>query len=270
MSDNAITFIQLSDTHFYPAGATAPHGLDPAANLRRVADWVETEGLDPSFFLISGDLSNDGDPESYRHFATALRALEGRFGVPILLGLGNHDRRGPFRRLVLGEPVGDDDQTPYYYSRQVGGLRVLMLDSLLPGEIDGELGAAQLAWLAEELRRPAPSGALVVLHHPVTPRGIPRAQEYPLRDAAALLALTAGRPPLGILGGHTHVSTAALAGGTLAITAPSVAFQFDPTGRAGLRLIAGAGCNLCTVRDGQLLVNPIVLPGGGQVLAHLG
>jgi len=270
MSGEAVTFVHLSDTHLLPEGATSPHGLDPAANLRQVADWVAAEGLEPTFFLISGDLSNDGDPESYRHFATALRALEGRFGVPVLLGLGNHDRRGPFRRLVLGESVGDDDETPYYYSRRIGALRVLMLDSLVPGEIDGELGAAQLAWLAEELRTPAPGGDLVVLHHPVTPRGIPRVREYPLRDAAALLALTAQWPLLGILGGHTHVTTAAHVGGTLAITAPSVAFQFDPTGRVGLRLIAGAGCNLCTVRDGQLLVNPIVLPGGGQVLAHLG
>lgn len=195
MSGAASTFVHLSDTHFFPAGATTPHGLDPAANLRQVAEWGAAEGLAPASFLISGDLSNDGDPESYRHFATALHALEARFGVPILRGLGNHDRRGPFRRLVLGEPVGDDDQTPYYYSRQIGGLRVLMLDSLLPGEIDGELGAAQLAWLAEELRAPTPGGDLVVLHHPVTPRGIPRAGIPPARCRRPPRADGAAAPP---------------------------------------------------------------------------
>ncbi len=48
----------------------------------------------------------------------------------------------------------------------VGGLRVVTLDNLVPGEVLGRLGTEQLDWLRRVLARPAPAGTVLVLHHP--------------------------------------------------------------------------------------------------------
>lgn len=257
----ALSFIHLTDTHFYPQSGADKHGIDPAANLRRIIARIGEMAVAPACIVISGDLSNEGDPASYRHFQSALAELDAAFGVPILLALGNHDQRIPFRQIILGEADAADASARYYYSRQIGDVRFLVLDSLLPGAIAGALGAEQLAWLAEQLREPTPGGEIIVVHHPVLPRGLPRADDYLLADAAELGALLAQHRLLGLLAGHSHVVSAAPFAGTLAITAPATGFFFDPGTISGLRLIDGAGFNLCTVRDGTLIVNPIILPG---------
>ena len=41
---------------------------------------------------------------------------------------------------------------------------------------------------------------------------------------------------------------------------PATAYQLDPSIREGGRGLEGAGFNLCTIRDGRLMVNPVMLP----------
>jgi 3',5'-cyclic AMP phosphodiesterase CpdA len=256
---SAISFIHLTDLHFPPRPEDRPYGADPVGNLRRVLARVEEMAVRPCCIVISGDLTEDALPASYHHLETALADMRERFGVPVLLGLGNHDRRVPFRQIILGEAITRDEGERYYHSTRIGGLRILMLDSLIPGELHGELGPAQFAWLAEQLRDPAPDGDLVVLHHPVLPRGLPRLVEQNLTDADALRAILQGHPILGVLAGHSHVVSAAPFAGILAITALAVGSLFDPGRVDGIRMIDGAGFNLCTVRDGTLIVNPVIV-----------
>ena len=256
---SAVSFIQLTDLHFPPRPEDRPYGADPVGNLRRVVARMREMAVHPCCILVSGDLTEDGRPASYRLVKTALAELRAVFGVPVLLGLGNHDRRIPFRQVILGEATAADEHERYYYSTRIGDLRILMLDSLIPGELHGELGSAQLAWLAEQLREPTPGGDLVVLHHPVLPRGLPRATDNILVDAEAFQEILQRHPILGVLAGHSHVVSAASFAGTLAITAPAVGSLFDPGKIDGIRMLDGTGFNLCTIRDGTLIVNPIIV-----------
>ena len=256
---STVSFIQLTDLHFPPQPEDHPYGSDPVGNLRRVVARVRQMAVHPCCILISGDLTDDGLPVSYRHLKSALADIRELFGVPVLLGLGNHDRRIPFRQIILGETTAQDEHARYYYSTRIGDLRILMLDSLVPGALHGELGSQQLAWLADQLCDPAPDGDLVVLHHPVLPRGLPRATDNILVDADALRSVLRGHPILGVLAGHSHVVSAAPFGGTIAITAPAVGSLFDPGKVDGIRMLDGTGFNLCTIRDGTLIVNPIIV-----------
>jgi 3',5'-cyclic AMP phosphodiesterase CpdA len=122
------------------------------------------------------------------------------------------------------------------------------------------LGRAQLDWLARELREPAPGGDLLVVHHPVTPPGLPWLNDLLLVDAPALAEALRGHQPLGILAGHCHAASAAPFAGTLAATAPGVVFQFDPHPGEGDKVLPGCGFNLCTVGPSGLIVNPVLLP----------
>jgi len=266
------TFIQLSDTHILPTPDALLHGTNPTANLRRVLDQIRAMQIEPAFVLVSGDLVNGGEAESYAQF-NALRQEIAALGAPVLLNLGNHDQRVPFRQVVLGEADASDEEAPYYYCQTIGTVRIFMLDSKIPGEIHGALGERQLNWLAEQLQTPGPhaqanaqanghvGGDLIVVHHPVVPRGVPRHNDYLLQDADQLHDVLAGKPILGILSGHSHVSTTAIFAGTLFATAPATSALLDPSICDGGRFLEGSGFNLCTVRDGRLLVNPIFLPG---------
>lgn len=250
----AMTFLQLSDTHLL-ADEGELLGCNPAQNLRRVVERITALPIAPRFCLVSGDLANESGVAGYQHVRRLLQPLADR-GIPLLAGMGNHDDRVDFRRGFLGEDRHDD--SPYYYSETIDGLRVVMLDSLVPGEVDGRLGEAQLAWLEQELAQPAPAGTIVVLHHPATATGLLWMDHRLLGDADRFWAIVNGRDVLGVLAGHCHCTGASQVGGTLATTAPAVAFQLAP-GIAAARQIAGSGYNLCTVRDGRLLVNTIMV-----------
>jgi 3',5'-cyclic-AMP phosphodiesterase len=253
------TFVHLSDTHIGPPGELQ-YGTDTAANLRAVARAVREMDLRPAAVVVSGDLSNHGEPSSYTHLKAILDEEVRPLGAPILLALGNHDDRASFRRHFLGE-ADADDAVHYRYVEEVGGLRFVVLDSLQAGRVHGLLGADQLAWLDEQLRRPGAEGRLVVLHHPSLPRGVPRPDDYLLEDRDAFGQVVARHEVLAVLCGHSHVPTAGLFAGTLHVAAPATAYLLDPSVRVGGRGYEATGFNVCTVRAGRLMVNTVVLPG---------
>src|SRR3954469_4493637 len=185
----SITFLQLSDLHLAPPGSLLS-GIDPIVQMRSVLGRIAQLETPPAFIVVTGDLTDDGSADGYAVVNEVLTEL-GSSVTPVLLALGNHDDRTTFRRVVLGEEWSEDPG-PYCYSRLVDGLRVIVLDSTIPGEAGGALGAGQLAWLEGEVQRPAPRGTLIVLHHPARLAG--PVHHYPaflLREAAALEALVA-------------------------------------------------------------------------------
>jgi 3',5'-cyclic AMP phosphodiesterase CpdA len=267
---NTPTFVHLSDIHVVPEDAES-YGTDTAENLRVAAARIREMELNPAFILMSGDLTGHGEPESYAHLKRIIAEEFDSIGAPVLLGLGNHDERVPFRQVMQGETDANDEYEPFYYAQWFDDLRVLMLDSKIPGRVHGTLGETQLNWLAAELSEPAPGGDLIVLHHPCVPRGVPRPDDYLLLDSDDLANVITRAPGnvLGILCGHSHVGTASVFAGVLHVAAPATAFMMDPSRRAGGRGLDGAGFNICTVRDGRLVVNSVPLPSSQRELfAH--
>ncbi len=260
---NPITFVHLSDLHIAPPGRVV-HGIDPLPQVHRVIERIRALDVAPAFAVVSGDLTDDGTAESYVVLKGLLEEI-GNGNTPVLLALGNHDDRAAFRRVVL-EDARVDDREPYCHSRTIAGLRVVVLDSAIPGETAGELGAAQLAWLKEALQSPASRGTLIVLHHPCCLAG--PAHHYPdfiLRDAAALEALVARHRDqiVGVLAGHSHQANATPFAGTLHATAPAVLVQLDFFGGDDYVPVPGAGFNICQLDETGLVVSPVLLAGDG-------
>jgi 3',5'-cyclic-AMP phosphodiesterase len=255
----SMVFLHLSDLHLAPPGRLLA-GVDPMRQMRSVLARIERLEVAPAFIVVSGDLTDDGSAESYE-VVNAVLAERGGGVAPVLLALGNHDDRATFRRVVLGDARADAWE-PYCYSRLIDGLRVIVLDSTIPGEAGGALGAAQLAWLEGELQMPAPRGNLIVLHHPCRLAG--PVHHYPafiVREAAALEALVACHQDrvVGVLAGHSHQANSAPFGGTLHATAPAVLVQLDFFAGEEYEPVPGAGFNLCQLDDGGLIVSPVLL-----------
>ena len=74
--------------------------------------------------------------------------------VPIY-ATGNHDVRTEFHRQLLGR---DDTDEPILQVHRLGGLRIIVLDSTIPGAGHGRLTEAHLAELTAELATAAPPG----------------------------------------------------------------------------------------------------------------
>ena len=258
------TFLHLSDLHLAASGQLV-HGIDSRQNVDAVLAHIRALSVTPAWIVVSGDLSEDGSAASYDALNAIVRGFEDA-GIPVLLALGNHDDRVTFRRVVLGEEDADPSR-PYHHSRSIDGVRIVTLDSVIPGQGAGALGSEQLAWLETELRQPAPNGTLIVIHHPC--RLAAPARHYPLfvlHDAPALEAVLAGASGriLGVLAGHSHQANAAPFAGTLHATAPAVLCQLDFFAGDDYVPIPGSGYNLCRIEDGDLIVQPVSPRSGGN------
>jgi 3',5'-cyclic AMP phosphodiesterase CpdA len=250
-----LTFVHLTDLHILPSTEDLLKEQRTADKLRGVIRLIRNMQISPDFFILSGDLANDGRETEYRTLNVLLDELR-EFGAPLMLGLGNHDRRVQFRQVVLGKE-GTDESQRYYHSAMFGGLRVIMLDSKAPEAVHGDLDALQLTWLAEELRQPAPLGNLIAVHHPPVFSTVEPLNEHCLRNPEALAQTIAGHHVHAILSGHIHYPHITSFHDTISITTPATAYILDPGSQLELQATDGWGFTLGSLRGGQLYCNPI-------------
>jgi 3',5'-cyclic-AMP phosphodiesterase len=247
--------IQLSDTHV-TSGANLHGDVDSLANLAAILASVEQSGTRPDLLLFTGDLADKGEPEAYRRFRATVEPYARRMGAPVLLVIGNHDEREAFRTHLLdGGPPGETiDQV-----LDIGGLRVIALDSTVPGRPHGELRDEQLEWLAAELAAPAAHGTVIALHHP--PIGGPA--EFggivTLHGAGRLADVVKGTDTLMIVAGHTHHASAGALAGIPVWVATATAYQMD---------VLAAGADVLQGKRGSAFTR-IDIAGGAAVATHI-
>ena len=223
------TILHLSDTHLLADNAPLVGTYDTAANLDATLRRVERLGTQPDALVFTGDLTDLGEPEAYRALRDAVEPVAEALDAPIIWVAGNHDERGPMRKHLLDrEPT----EEPVVSVHDVGGLRIVALDSSVPGWHHGELDAAQLGWLAEGLAEPAPLGTLLAMHHPPLPCHLPVFDILELRDQPALGEVIADTDVRGILAGHLHYSTSGTFAGVPVSVAAATCYTMDISGPA--------------------------------------
>jgi 3',5'-cyclic AMP phosphodiesterase CpdA len=107
-------------------------------------------------------------------------------------------------------------------------LRVIALDSMVPGQSAGTLCDARLAWLAAQLDAAQDKPIVVALHHPPFVCGIGHMDELRLDPIAAdkLATLVARYPNVErVICGHVHRPMFVRFGGTIASAVPAPAHQ---------------------------------------------
>ena len=210
------TLVHLSDTHLLAGNRPLGGSFDTAGNLTRTLEAVEATGIRPDAFVFTGDLTDLGEPSASVALREAVEPVAARLGAPVVWVAGNHDERPALRRDLLGlQPT----QEPVTGVWDLGGLRVVALDSTVPGWHHGDIDVAQLEWLRHLLATPAPLGTILALHHPPLPSHIPFFDILELRDQGRLAEVVAGSDVRAILAGHLHYSTS----GTFAGVPVSVA-----------------------------------------------
>jgi len=256
----------LSDTHLTAAGVRYNQVLDADAALARAAAVLRAAQADGHGFdaiVLSGDLTDTGDPDAYRRLREAVEPLN----VPPIYATGNHDVRAEFHRSLLGsvvDRVDGADDGPVMQVHRVGGLRIIVLDSTIPGAGQGRLTGEHLAELTVELAEPAADGTIVVLHHAPLPPPSPLLSYFALETASrhALARAVAGTDVRLILAGHHHLAQSGMLGAVPVAVAGSTAIRTDPLGPDGHeRTWASGAFNLVRVHPDTVVVSVIPVDG---------
>jgi 3',5'-cyclic AMP phosphodiesterase CpdA len=253
----------LSDTHLTARGVRYNLVLDADAALDRATEVLRAalaDGRRLDAVVLSGDLTDSGDPDAYRRLQDAVEPL----GVPVIYATGNHDVRTEFHRSLLGR----DEADPVLQVHRVGGLRIVVLDSTVPGAGWGRLAGGHLAELSIELAAPAPDGTVVVLHHAPLPPPSPLLSYFALESASrhALARAVAGTDVRLVLAGHHHLAQSGMLGTVPVAVAGSTAIRADPMGPDGHeRTWASGAFNLVQVYPDTVVVSVIPVDGAPVV-----
>ncbi|TRW80351.1 phosphodiesterase [Mycolicibacterium sp. 018/SC-01/001] len=229
---------QLSDLHIRPAG-TLYHGVTDSNQA--LADAIEhVLGVDrrPDLVLLTGDLVDEGRPEEYqtlRHILTSLT-------IPHLVIPGNHDDRENLRAAFSDHPYLPRSG-PLHFCVDDHPVRIIGLDSTVPGDHHGHIDRNGLEWLGDALASDTNKPTIVMLHHPPVRSGISYMDEYRYFDGAELCSVIERFDNVEIvLCGHVHRPMMRRWANTVLCTSPSTATQIDlaltrtePSSHAGPR-----------------------------------
>jgi len=197
------TIIHVSDPHFLADGARLGGRYDVETTFARTLDAIRAVHPSPAAIVITGDLTDLGEPDAYRRLRAAVEPVADELGAPIVWVAGNHDERPALRAGLLDAPPTEEPVTGVW---DLDGLRLIALDTSVPGWHHGDLDGAQLAWLESVLATPAPHGTLLAMHHPPLPSHLPLFDILELRHQDELAAVIRGSDVRGILAGHLHYS----------------------------------------------------------------
>lgn len=174
------------------------------------------------FIVLSGDVTDDAHPESFRAFEELFAPI----AAPIFTIPGNHDGPAAYFREAGSGFLAERDITGRVVD--LGGLRLLGLNTSVEEETTGALTARELDLAARELASDGHGQLVIVMHHPPFAPGLREFDDIARLDGAeefAHLVRGARRAPI-VLCGHVHRVYQATWNGAACFIAGSPALPF--------------------------------------------
>jgi 3',5'-cyclic AMP phosphodiesterase CpdA len=218
---------QLTDLHVRPRGVAANRVSETNMFTERACRVVAGFTPRPDVVIITGDLTECGLEAEYAN----LSAIIGRtLSMPVYVIPGNHDHRENLRRGLAHLPCVTEHPEFVQYSVEDHPVRLVMLDTLVPGAAHGSLSAAQLDWLDKVLATQPSKPTLVGMHHPPFITGLPHMDKIALLNHEAFRDVIARHLQVQrIVCGHHHRPIVGQCGHAITSISPSVAHQVELT-----------------------------------------
>ena len=218
MSTATVKLIQVTDPHLFADPVGRLRGVLTLNALQDTLRAAADDIRDAFAVLTTGDLVQD-DPGGYARFREAMGGL----GKPVLCIPGNHDEAPALRQALQGAPFQVGGHV------DAAGWRIILLDSSVPRQAQGQLAASELDALEAALAASPDRHALIALHHhPVTMHSH-WLDTVGLTNAAEFFAVLDRHPQVrGIVFGHVHQAFEHVRRGVRILGTPSTCAQFLP------------------------------------------
>jgi hypothetical protein len=157
-----------------------------------------------------------------------------------------------------------DGANPIHAVADLGPLRLLTLDTTIPGEAGGALAETELQWLDRALRDQPARPTIVAMHHPPVLTGVPPWDATAIGSVERrVLDRVLSRHPqaLAVIAGHLHRTLVSTIAGRPMVVVPSTYMQskLDWSSTDFVLVPEPPGFGLHALLDGQLVshVQPI-------------
>ena len=213
---------QITDTHVADSHSAIEQCCRTTDHLERAVAHLNALQPRPDLVIHTGDVVDHGRIEEYAHAREMLAAL----AMPLFVMPGNHDDR---ENMVL--TFDDSGYLPrdggrLQYTVEDFPVRLIALDTLVPGANTGHLGPEQLAWLDAKLAEAPDRPTALCMHHPPFRTALAAMDKMGLDDSDALAAVVRRHRHIeAILCGHIHRPIVRRFAGTVACICSSTAHQ---------------------------------------------
>ncbi|GAB4476511.1 MAG: phosphodiesterase [Erythrobacter tepidarius] len=165
-SSQAVLIAQMTDIHVGFAPDDKPEELN-LTRFRATLERLRSGPNMPDMLVLSGDITDHGDAESFAKAADLLREIP----FPIAPMVGNHDSRAGLLGAFPQVTPADGGFLHYVIEARLG-LRIICLDTLEEGRHGGAFCEARARWLADRLGEAPDQPTLIFMHHPPVVAGI--------------------------------------------------------------------------------------------------
>lgn len=249
---------QLTDMHIRAPGSLAYGRVDTNRFFNAAIEQLAELRPAPDVYLLTGDLTDFGRADEYATLAGGVA----RLGKSAFLLPGNHDERAGLRSAFADHRYLQSAEPFIQYRVDLGGLALIALDTVVPGQSHGALDRERLDWLRDHLDTTTPT--VIAMHHPPFRTGIAHMDKIGLLSGAPELeALLGAHTNIErVLCGHLHRSIQVRFANTFASTCPSpahaVALDLTADGPSAFRF-EPPGYQLHVWEGGRLLTHTGVL-----------
>ena len=214
---------QITDLHVVARDRLCYHRVPTNEQVRQAVSHLNNLKPSPDAVIVSGDLTDHGRDEEY----SVLRELLSPLKVPVFVIPGNHDNRAALLKSFADQDYMPPTGSPFVnYVIDDYPIRLIGLDTSVPGHHHGELCAERLRWLEGTLSGRPDAPTLIFMHHPPFRTGIRWMDSAGLHGGRELELVVSRHPQVvRVACGHIHRPIHVAWAGTIASTAPSTCHQ---------------------------------------------
>jgi 3',5'-cyclic AMP phosphodiesterase CpdA len=225
-AESGFTFLQISDSH---VGFDKPANPNALGTLQEAIGKIVAMPAKPAFMIHTGDISHLSKAQQFDDADQVI----GQARLDVHYVPGEHDIIDETQGKAYLDRYGKGARGAGWYSFDQQGVHFIGLVNVVDLKAGGmgNLGAEQLAWLADDLKNKSASTPIVVFAH-IPLWTIAPEWGWGTEDSAQALALLARFGSVTVLNGHIHQLMQKVEGNVTFHTARSTAFPQPAPGTA--------------------------------------
>lgn len=213
---------QISDIHIAGPGKKTYNIAPMAENLASTVDHINQLDPIPDVVIVTGDIAMCGLEEEVDRAARILDKLQ----MPYYVVPGNHDDRSTLWSVMGKKACPSMVDGFINFVIDDYDVRLIGLDSTVPGEPGGEICAKREAWLNAQLAQNPEKPTAIFMHHPPVKCGVLETDEDGFEGVDRFASVIDKYTNIErIICGHIHLQANVRWHGTVISTAPSTGME---------------------------------------------